>query len=110
VQVTHPEEQQCWQTEVTAEIRANQQGLKGYKMVIGRSSAAWVSDLGSTKDFGPEVNSHRWARTSLRDAMASPVMFSTWCAVTSFSIGEWSASFAGARWKNYLLRASSRNA
>ena len=77
-------------------------------MTIERTDGAL--DSSAAMESWLQTKRHRCARTSLRGAVASPGMVSTWGAATSFTTGQWSGTFAGARWKSYLLRTSLANA
>jgi hypothetical protein len=94
-------------TGVAAETRASEPGLDGTAVVIGRSNATGVPDSAPARHPWSQMRSHRWARTSLRRAVASSTTVPIWDAVTSFNTAQWSASSAGARWRNYLLRVNS---
>jgi len=80
-------------------------------MVGDRSTTTGISaDSAAVTDSWPQMKNHRWARTSLRRAVASPITVSMWDAVRSFTIAQWSGISAGGRWKRFLSQLSRGNA
>ena len=53
-----------------------------------------------------EMKSHRWARTSLRRALAIYITESTWARVWSSTMAPLQIAGSEVRWKRFLSRAS----
>ena len=72
-------------------------------MVVDARNANEFSDSAAVISCWPQMNSHRWARTSLHHLEALAITASTRGSITSLTTGQSFASLSGVRWKNYLL-------